>query len=706
MRTSNKTEGHREVGRVLAIALVLVFLWNHARVMGNCDQTAFNLTVFSPETVNLASRSWIDAGGSIRMAPPEANNTNGRNPTVGIGQALYKIPVSLVDPHTNNSISFSTNFSFSLISLLQVSPASNGLAFFIIPGQSAMQGRPEGGSSLSDPYNVTWSNSSSHTFAVYLEKWDRMSSNDLNKINLTDMQPPSTVNMFSTYLEDAVLNFAWIDYDAETLQLEVSVSNTSDGPQWALLSTKYDLSGVFLDKMYIGFYSRDKVSIRSWSFNSAGCPPLLPASGISPSQQPPPRFPTIANSNSGNLTDNSQHSWILIYIGAASGCALLICILAAVAFRYVWLVVKYRGAKSVPDRDLPSAPQIFTYRTLSMATNRFDERALLGRGGFGSVYKGLLAEDDSSTLVAVKRIESRNDAQRERQFIAEVSSIGRLRHRNLVHLLGWCHEKGELLLVYDYMPNGSLDKLLFGTQEKVLPWESRYNIVSGVAEALAYLHGEWEKQVVHRDVKASNVLLDSNFNPRLGDFGLARLIEHNKNPKCSSIAGTLGYLAPEITITGKATDKTDVFSFGALTLELACGRRPIERTCPPDQVVLVDWVWHLHSTGEMMNAMDFRLPRGQFPADKVTTLFNIGLLCSHPDPAARPSMRQVVRMLNGEIPCPSVPDSKPIPPFAAYRRDPDYFNTPTMRAMVASSRPSGNKITSRTQARVSDCSSI
>lgn len=107
-----------------------------------------------------------------------------------------------------------------------------------------------------------------------------------------------------------------------------------------------------------------------------------------------------------------------------------------------------------------------------------------------------------------------------------------------MHLQGWCHEKGELLLVYDYMPNGSLDRLLFGTQDHVLPWENRYHIVSGVAEGLAYLHGEWEKQVVHRDVKASNVLLDFNFNPRLGDFGLARLIDHNKDPKSSRIAGT------------------------------------------------------------------------------------------------------------------------------------------------------------------------
>lgn len=172
--------------------------------------------------------------------------------------------------------------------------------------------------------------------------------------------------------------------------------------------------------------------------------------------------------------------------------------------------------------------------------------------------------------------------------------------------------------------------------------------------------------------------------------------------------GTLGYLAPEITITGKATDKTDVFSFGALALEVACGRRPIEREYPPEEVVLVDWVWQLRSTGEMMNAVDPRLPRDELPLDKVTTLLNVGLLCSHPDPAARPSMRQVVRMLTGEIICSDVPDAKPIPPFAAYRRDPNYFTTPSMRAMVASGNcmPSGTKSTSRMLARVSDCDSI
>jgi serine/threonine protein kinase len=165
--------------------------------------------------------------------------------------------------------------------------------------------------------------------------------------------------------------------------------------------------------------------------------------------------------------------------------------------------------------------------------------------------------------------------------------------------------------------------------------------------------------------------------------------------------GTLGYLAPELTITGKATDKTDVFSFGALCLEVACGRRPIVRSLPPDEVVLVDWVWALRSKGEMMSAVDPRLPRGQFPLAKVAILLNVGLLCSHPDPAARPSMRQVVRVLKSEDPCPAVPDSKPTTAFAIFQRNPSvtYSSPPQsgMRSPAVFSRPSSNKISGKTQ---------
>jgi serine/threonine protein kinase len=248
-----------------------------------------------------------------------------------------------------------------------------------------------------------------------------------------------------------------------------------------------------------------------------------------------------------------------------------------------------------------------------------------------------------------------------------LSIIGTLRHRNLVRLQGWCYEKGEILLVYDLMPNGSLDKALFEARTP-LPWSHRRKVLLGVASALAYLHQECENQVIHRDIKTSNIMLDEGFNARLGDFGLARQIEHDKSPDATVAAGTMGYLAPEYLLTGRATEKTDVFSYGAVVLEVASGRRPIEReTSGVGKVAvngnLVEWVWSLHREGRLLMAADARL-EGQFEESEMRRVLLVGLACSHPDPMARPAMRGVVQMLVGEAEVPLVPRAKPTLSFS------------------------------------------
>lgn len=310
--------------------------------------------------------------------------------------------------------------------------------------------------------------------------------------------------------------------------------------------------------------------------------------------------------------------------------------------------------------SLVSGPRKFTYKELCLATKGFSSTRVVGHGAFGSVYKGVLP--DTGTTVAVKRsVGSDNEGKSE--FLAELSIIGCLRHRNLVQLFGWCYEKDEILLVYDYMEQGSLDKVLFNKNVPVLPWEHRYNIVTGVAAALAYLHDECEQQVVHRDVKASNIMLDARFNARLGDFGLAKVTDHNKSPDATLTAGTMGYLAPEYIHTGKASEKTDVFSFGAVVLEVACGRRPLEKDVPAKENVLVDWVWGLYRYGKLLEASDKRLG-GSFDEEEMVKLLKVGLLCSHPDPVARPTMRQVLQILTGEVLMPHLPLFKPTPSFA------------------------------------------
>ncbi len=257
-------------------------------------------------------------------------------------------------------------------------------------------------------------------------------------------------------------------------------------------------------------------------------------------------------------------------------------------------------------------------------------------------------------LVAVKKI-SKDSQQGGNEFFAELSIISRIQHRNLVKLQGWCSERGELMLIYDYMPNKSLDKLLFQNCSELevvehhqnstamkLDWGMHHNIMLGIASALAYLHEDWsEHHVVHRDVKASNVMLDKDFNACLGDFGLARLIEQSKEvADTTMVAGIVGYLAPELAKIGKATTMTDVFSYGALALEVACGRRPFDRKFPEEQIALLDWVWNCYENGELLKVVDSRL-RNDLNEEQMNKVLLLGFLCSHPDPNARPPMGYV-----------------------------------------------------------------
>nr|XP_025664328.1 L-type lectin-domain containing receptor kinase VII.1-like [Arachis hypogaea] len=249
--------------------------------------------------------------------------------------------------------------------------------------------------------------------------------------------------------------------------------------------------------------------------------------------------------------------------------------------------------------------------------------------------KGVLR---GSAEVAVKRISQENDGVRE--FLAEISSLGRLKQRNLVALRGWCKkDMGNFLLVYEYM-----DKRVFCDESMMLNCEERIRIIKGVAFAVLYLHEGWEEQVLHRDIKASNVLLDKDMNGKLGDFGLARMNSHGQVASTTKLVGTVGYMAPEVIKTGQASTRTDVYMFGILILEVMCGRRPMDEGKPP----LVEFVWGLMVKGELMNALDERLSaKGDFNLQQVEKVLQLGLLCAYPEPKSRPNMRQVVSILEG-----------------------------------------------------------
>lgn len=355
-----------------------------------------------------------------------------------------------------------------------------------------------------------------------------------------------------------------------------------------------------------------------------------------------------------------------------------------------------------------TGPRRFTYKELVFATNSFSDDGKLGQGGFGGVYKGVL-NDDTKETIAVKKI-ARGSSQGKKEYISEVTVISRLRHRNLVRLIGWCHEYGEFLLVYEYMPNGSLDSHLFGKKTSLI-WAVRYKIALGLASALLYLHEEWEQCVVHRDIKSSNVMLDSSFNAKLGDFGLARFVDHELGSQTTVLAGTMGYLAPECVTTGKASKESDVYSFGVVALEIACGRKPVEPKAEEAKMRLVEWVWEHYGRGKILEVADERLS-GDFDEKQIERLMIVGLWCAHPDHKVRPSIRQAIQVLCLEAPLPNLPGKMPVPMYYAPPIDLCHFSyTSGIGAWCVHDRThyscsSCNTSSSRTSSRASSAKSL
>ncbi|KAL6888401.1 hypothetical protein ACP4OV_009427 [Aristida adscensionis] len=320
----------------------------------------------------------------------------------------------------------------------------------------------------------------------------------------------------------------------------------------------------------------------------------------------------------------------------------------------------------VMDNDVPleelekgTGPKRFRYSELATATSFFSNNQKLGEGGFGSVYRGYLKDMDLH--VAIKRV-SKGSKQGRKEYVSEVKIISRLRHRNLVQLIGWCHGGGEFLLVYELMLNGSLDTHIHKCN--MLSWQLRHEIVLGIGSALLYLHQDWEQCVLHRDIKPSNVMLDASFNAKLGDFGLARLVDHQRESHTTVLAGTMGYMDPECMVTGRANTSSDVFSFGVLVLEITCGRRPIVVVDTEEYATmhLVQWVWEFYGRGSVIDAADARL-NGEFNIEEMERVMVIALWCAHPDRTLRPSMRQVVNVLRLQAPLPNLPANMPVPRF-------------------------------------------
>ncbi|KAM4083366.1 hypothetical protein ACB094_08G050800 [Castanea mollissima] len=370
------------------------------------------------------------------------------------------------------------------------------------------------------------------------------------------------------------------------------------------------MSQILLESMFVGFSTATVTSdhyILGWSFNKSGQAQSLDVSKL---PQPPQQ----------RKSKDKQGQIIMILIIAVV--VVLILVIGA-----IFILRRKKDAEILEDWEHEYGPHRFSYKNLYKSTKCFSNKELLGEGGFGKVYKGTLCS--CNIQIAVNKV-SHDSKQGMKEFVAEIISMGRLRHRNLVQLLGYCRQKGELLLVYDNMPNGSLNKFLYGNEKPKLNWLQRFQILKGVASGLLYLHEE------------------------LGDFGLARLCDHGTNPQTTNVAGTGGYLAPKLTRTGRAITCTDVFAFGAFVLEVACGRKPIAPQGQPEEVILVDWVFECWRKAAILDASDPRL-ESNYVVEEMKSILKLGLLCSHSMPAARPSMKQVMQFLNGNADLPELP---------------------------------------------------
>ncbi|KQJ99818.1 probable serine/threonine-protein kinase At1g01540 [Brachypodium distachyon] len=309
-----------------------------------------------------------------------------------------------------------------------------------------------------------------------------------------------------------------------------------------------------------------------------------------------------------------------------------------------------RGGGAADHAAPAAAPEVshlgwghwYTLKELEAATGMFDDKNVIGEGGYGIVYHGVL---DDGTQVAVKNLLN-NRGQAEKEFKVEVEAIGRVRHKNLVRLLGYCAEGNQRMLVYEYVDNGNLEQWLHGDVGPVSPltWEDRMKIILGTAKGLMYLHEGLEPKVVHRDVKSSNILLDKHWNAKLSDFGLAKLLGSERSYVTTRVMGTFGYVAPEYAGTGMLNETSDVYSFGILIMEIICGRVPVDYNRPPAEVNLVDWLKTMVSTRNSEGVVDPKMP--QKPTSRaVKKALLVALRCVDPDASKRPNIGHIIHML-------------------------------------------------------------
>jgi serine/threonine protein kinase len=318
-----------------------------------------------------------------------------------------------------------------------------------------------------------------------------------------------------------------------------------------------------------------------------------------------------------------------------------------VALVIVAALIVLRRKRAAPSEDediidqLPGLPTRFSFVELKSATEDFSK--VIRKGGSGSVFEGQICDKK----VAVKRLDGINQGKRE--FLAEVQTIGSINHIHLVRLIGFCAEKSHRLLVYEYMPHGSLDRWIFRKHQVTpLDWKTRLRIITDVAKGLAYLHSDCQQTIAHLDIKPQNILLDEQFAAKVSDFGLAKLIGRDQSSVTTRLRGTPGYLAPE-WLTSVINEKVDVYSFGIVIMEILCGRSNLDYSQPEESLHLVSVLQDKAKDDQLMDLIDPRSTDMQYHLDEVSRMMNLAMWCLQVDSRRRPSMTQAVKVLDGAM---------------------------------------------------------
>jgi len=601
----------------------------------------------------LGSAKFSDEKGSLQI-PNESEETDIRHQA---GRGLYSFPIRLLDPITKTPASFQTTFSFQLNNLTTASDISDygggsGLTFIIVPDEFTV-GRP-------GPWLGMLNDACESDYKAVAIEFDTRENPEFGDpndnhvgINLGSIVSTKIINVsdVGVSLKDGFVHHAWIDYDGPLRRIDIRLGLANDEvyPTKPIFSEIMDLSPYLNEYMFVGFSAATGNhtqihNILSWNFTSTSQAFLrYPSSETCQGEIMLEKTTTETTATNENSKRNETPRSFLIFMAAV--------VLALVVLIGFYFISKHRkrAAKSNTSIDEeihrprpPNKPRRFRFSELSSSTRSFNEIEVLGSDNRGVFYRGKLANGNQ---VALKRFSAQflsTHGSDKKRLLKEIKVISHVRHPNLLPIRGWCQDNNEIVAVYDFVPNGSLDKWLFGAG--VLPWTRRFKVIKDVADGLSFLH---TKQLAHKNLKCSSVFLDVSFRAVLGDFGFVLMGAESKQFESVVCNGA------------------DVFEFGVIVLEVIGGRPRVEDTeeGKSEERNLLDFAWNLHEINDKVKLVDRRMG-SLINLEQAIRVMEIGLLCTLNENKGRPSMEQVVEFLhNMEKPIPELPKTRPVALF-------------------------------------------